>query len=89
MKKPGTSANNRFKISLNAYSFNDMLTGNRQQDNKPTLTLPELLDWCATQNIDAVEDSRGIRQLSGRDAAHGQAYEELDDSGHDGLSMEA
>lgn len=43
------------KLALNAYSFNDMLTGNRQKDNKPTLTLPELLDWCATQNIDAVD----------------------------------
>ncbi|WP_338877416.1 sugar phosphate isomerase/epimerase family protein (plasmid) [Spirosoma sp. SC4-14] len=43
------------KLALNAYSFNDMLTGNRQKDNKPTLTLPELLDWCATQNIEAVD----------------------------------
>lgn len=43
------------KLALNAYSFNDMLTGNRQKDNKPTLTLPELLDWCASQNIDAVD----------------------------------
>ncbi|WP_229379477.1 sugar phosphate isomerase/epimerase family protein [Fibrella forsythiae] len=43
------------KLALNAYSFNDMLTGNRQKENKPTLTLPELLDWCATQNIEAVD----------------------------------
>ena len=43
------------KLALNAYSFNDMLSGNRQKDNKPTLTLPELLDWCAGQNIDAVD----------------------------------
>lgn len=43
------------KLALNAYSFNDMLTGNRQKDNKPTLTLPELLDWCATQNIEAID----------------------------------
>ena len=43
------------KLALNAYSFNDMLSGNRQTDNKPTLTLPELLDWCASQNIDAVD----------------------------------
>jgi sugar phosphate isomerase/epimerase len=43
------------KLALNAYSFNDMLSGNRQKDNKPTLTLPELLDWCASQNIAAVD----------------------------------
>lgn len=43
------------KLALNAYSFNDMLTGRNQKDNKPSLTLMELLDWCATQNIDAVD----------------------------------
>lgn len=43
------------KLALNAYSFNDMLTGNRQKDNKPTLTLPQLLDWCASQDIDAID----------------------------------
>ena len=43
------------KLALNAYSFNDVLTGKGQKDNKPTLTLPELLDWCATQNIEAVD----------------------------------
>jgi len=43
------------KLALNAYSFNDMLTGKDQKDNKPTLTLFELLDWCATQNIEAID----------------------------------
>jgi sugar phosphate isomerase/epimerase len=43
------------KPSLNAFSFNDLLLGKGQKDNKPTLTLPELLDWCATQNIDAID----------------------------------
>src|SRR5205085_6204913 len=32
-----------------------MLTGNHQPNNKPTLTLPELLDWCAAQNINAID----------------------------------
>ena len=45
----------RIKLALNAYSFNDMLIGKGQPDNKPTLTLPELLDWCAVQNIEAVD----------------------------------
>jgi sugar phosphate isomerase/epimerase len=43
------------KLALNAYSFNDMLTGKGQPNNKPSLTLFELLDWCATQNIEAID----------------------------------
>ncbi len=43
------------KLALNAFSFNDLLTGKGQKDNKPTLTLMELLDWCATQNIEAID----------------------------------
>ncbi len=43
------------RLALNAYSFNDVLTGNRQADKQATLTLPELLDWCASQNIEAVD----------------------------------
>ena len=43
------------KLALNAFSFNDLLTGKSQTDNKPALTLPELLDWCATQNIEAID----------------------------------
>lgn len=43
------------KLSLNAYSFNDVLSGKGQKDNKPASTLLELLDWCALQNIDAID----------------------------------
>lgn len=43
------------KLALNAYSFNDMLTGRNQKDNKPTLDLFQLLDWCASQNIEAID----------------------------------
>jgi sugar phosphate isomerase/epimerase len=43
------------KLALNAYSFNDVLSGRNQKDNKPTLTLFELLDWCSTQNIEAID----------------------------------
>lgn len=42
-------------VALNAYSFNDLLTGKGQKDEKPALTLSELLDWCASQNIQAVD----------------------------------
>ncbi len=51
----GNSAKPHIRLALNAYSFNDVLTGNRQKDNKPTLTLPGLLDWCATQDIDGID----------------------------------
>ena len=43
------------KLALNAFSFNDLLVGKGQKDNKPTLTLLDLLDWCALQNIDAID----------------------------------
>ena len=43
------------KLALNAFSFNDMLTGKGQPDNKPTLTLLDLLDWCAAENIPAID----------------------------------
>jgi sugar phosphate isomerase/epimerase len=39
---------NRFKISLNAYSFNSLLT------NKKT-TLDELIEFCARENFDAID----------------------------------
>lgn len=43
------------KLALNAFSFNDLLVGKGQTGNKPALTLFELLDWCAVQNIDAID----------------------------------
>jgi sugar phosphate isomerase/epimerase len=42
-------------VTLNAFSFNDQMTGKGQKDNKPTLTLLEVVDWCATQNIEAID----------------------------------
>jgi sugar phosphate isomerase/epimerase len=50
-----TKALSHIKLALNAYSFNDMLSGHNQKDNKPTLDLFQMLDWCATQNIEAVD----------------------------------
>lgn len=43
------------KVTLNAYSFNDMMVGKDQPGGKPTLTLLELVDWCAKQNIEAID----------------------------------
>ncbi len=47
-KKTPASYSNRFKISLNAYSFNNPLT------NKKT-NLDEVLDFCAREGFDAID----------------------------------
>ena len=47
-KKKPASYSNRFKISLNAYSFNDPLT-------KKKTNLDEVLDFCARENFDAID----------------------------------
>ena len=49
--KPKTAAigiNNRFKISLNAYSFNEPLKNGK-------ITLDDVLDFCATAHFDAID----------------------------------
>ena len=47
------TAGPHIKLSLNAYSFNGEMTG--RDGGKPNLTLMELLDWCAAQNIPAID----------------------------------
>ncbi len=42
------------KLALNAFSFNDTLMA-RGEDGKPAITLFDLLDWCAAQNIEALD----------------------------------
>jgi sugar phosphate isomerase/epimerase len=42
------------KLALNAYSFNDVLMA-KATPEKPKFTLFDLLDWCAGQNIDALD----------------------------------
>jgi sugar phosphate isomerase/epimerase len=42
-------------LSLNAYSFNDLLMAKDKRDNQPLYTLFNLLDWCAVQKIQAVD----------------------------------
>ena len=49
--KPGAHV----KFSLNAYSFNDALTGKDNTDKYPAFSLLDLLDWCASQNIEALD----------------------------------
>jgi sugar phosphate isomerase/epimerase len=42
------------KLSLNAFSFNDVLMA-KGTPEKPAFTLLDLLDWCASQNIEAID----------------------------------
>ncbi|HRI80041.1 MAG TPA: sugar phosphate isomerase/epimerase family protein [Cyclobacteriaceae bacterium] len=41
--------------SLNAYSFSDLLMARDSRNNQQVYTLFNLLDWCATQNIKAID----------------------------------
>ncbi|HEY3372704.1 MAG TPA: sugar phosphate isomerase/epimerase family protein [Prolixibacteraceae bacterium] len=42
------------KLALNAFSFNDLLM-TKGTSEKPAFTLFDLLDWCAQQNIEALD----------------------------------
>jgi sugar phosphate isomerase/epimerase len=42
------------KLALNAFSFNDVLLA-KGTPEKPAFTLFDLLDWCAVQNIEALD----------------------------------
>lgn len=42
------------KLALNAFSFNDVLM-KKGTSEKPAFTLFDLLDWCAQQNIEAID----------------------------------
>lgn len=42
------------KLALNAFSFNDVLLA-KATPEKPAFTLFDLLDWCAGQNIEAID----------------------------------
>ncbi len=43
------------KLSLNAYSFSEMLLPKEKKADQPEFTLMNLLDWCAEQNINAID----------------------------------
>lgn len=42
-------------LGINAYSFSDLLTARNSRDKQQVYTLFNLLDWCATQNIKALD----------------------------------
>jgi len=43
------------RFSLNAYSFNDLLMARNTRDSLPVYTIANLLDWCAAQDLEAVD----------------------------------
>lgn len=43
------------KVSLNAYSFNDLLLAKNSRDKQSLYTLFNLMDWCASQKIEAID----------------------------------
>ncbi|MBC7845996.1 MAG: sugar phosphate isomerase/epimerase [Flavobacterium sp.] len=43
------------KVTLNAYSFNDLLMAKHSKDKQPLYSLFNLMDWCATQKIEAID----------------------------------
>jgi sugar phosphate isomerase/epimerase len=43
------------KLALNAYSFYDLLLPKEKKTGQPDFTLLNLLDWCAEQNIEAID----------------------------------
>ncbi|MFY0652241.1 MAG: sugar phosphate isomerase/epimerase [Cyclobacteriaceae bacterium] len=42
-------------LGVNAYSFNDLLMARNSRDQQKVYTLFNLLDWCASQNIKALD----------------------------------
>jgi sugar phosphate isomerase/epimerase len=42
-------------LALNAYSFNDLLLAKEKRDNQSLFTIFNLMDWCASQKIAAVD----------------------------------
>jgi sugar phosphate isomerase/epimerase len=45
----------RLILSVNAYSFNDLLSARDKSNNEQVFTLFNLLDWCASNNIKAID----------------------------------
>ena len=52
--QPKMKPDSHIKLSLNAFSFNDVLM-EKGTPEKPAFTLFDLLDWCAVQNVDALD----------------------------------
>lgn len=53
--KSKTEIQSDLLLSLNAYSFSDLMMARDTRINQQVYTLFNLLDWCATQNINAID----------------------------------
>ena len=47
--------NKNLILSVNAYSFNDLLSAKDKNNNQQVYTLFNLVDWCASKNIKAID----------------------------------
>lgn len=54
-KKADGKSPDKIILALNAYSFNDLLVARNSRDQQPLFTFFNLMDWCATQNIKAID----------------------------------
>ena len=53
-QEKSSARESHIKLALNAFSFNDVLMA-KGTPEKPAFTLFDLLDWCADQNIEAID----------------------------------
>jgi sugar phosphate isomerase/epimerase len=54
-KKTNKGGNNDLILSVNAYSFSDLLEARSSRDKQQVYTLFNLLDWCASHDIKALD----------------------------------
>ena len=54
-QKPPKKASKAIVLSVNAYSFSDLLSAKDDRNKEQVYTLFNLLDWCASQNIKALD----------------------------------
>jgi len=54
-KKKTKDTHEQIILSVNAYSFSDLLSAKDNRDKQPVYTYFNLLDWCASQNIKALD----------------------------------
>ena len=47
--------NHGIRFSLNAFSFHDQLMARNSRDSLPVFTISNLLDWCALQQLEAID----------------------------------
>ena len=54
-QKSNDDCSNQIILGVNAYSFSDLLSARSNRDDQLVYSLYNLLDWCADQNIKAID----------------------------------